>query len=129
MIDVDKFKDSLGKVDWKALREAEVAAGEHCRECGWLIYPPKGRPSLCHKCRDLREDKGEVDHQSRLRCPKCRHLWNVDREDGDIHSEGSHEVCCPECEHEFEVVTNVSYSWESPKLIEEESEIHAATQT
>jgi hypothetical protein len=49
----------------------------------------------------------------------------VESEGGDVYSEGSHGVCCPKCEHEFEVVTEVSYSWRSPALIEKKAEIEA----
>lgn len=125
MISIAAFTDATGKIDWEALRRAEIEAGESCYQCRGMIFPPKGRSSLCNPCRLMREEEGEVDHGSRLRCPKCGHLWKVEREEGDIHSEGSHEVCCPECDHEFEVVTEVSFSWRSPGLIERKDESKA----
>lgn len=125
MIGLDKFTDATGKVDWEGLERARTDVGERCYECGSLVYPEKGCRALCRRCGDLHEDEGEVNHTSRLRCPKCGHLWNADREESELYGEGSHEVCCRVCEHEFEVVTEVSYSWRSPALMEKKAEIEA----
>jgi DNA-directed RNA polymerase subunit RPC12/RpoP len=115
MISIDDYKKD-GKLDWAAYQKAQVDNGEACRECKKYIYPPKGTPSLCYACISLHQDKFEVSHNERIRCPKCGHLWPASDEEGELHSEGTHEVTCPECEAEFEINTSVSYEFTSPAL-------------
>jgi len=129
MTNIAEFRNASGQIDWEALHRAEIEAGECCNLCRGVIFPPRGRSSLCNLCRLIREEEGKVDHRNRLRCPKCRHDWAVEAEDnGELYSEGSHEVCCPVCDHEFEVVTAVSYSWESPGLVVREGDDNAQGQ-
>jgi hypothetical protein len=129
MTNIADFRDASGQINWEALHRAEIEAGESCSQCRGMIFPPKGHSSLCNLCRLIREEEGAVDHSNRLRCPKCRHDWAVETEDtGELYGEGSHDVCCPVCGHEFGVVTTVSYSWESPGMVEREGEVNAEGQ-
>ncbi len=118
MVSIDDHRKKDGGIDWDSYRKAQVASGEACRECGSFIVFGRGVPRLCGSCSALHQDEGDVSHEYRLRCPKCRHLWKVGTDEYDLHQEGTHEVMCPECEHEFDIQTSVSFSFTSPKLME-----------
>jgi hypothetical protein len=109
------FKKPDGNVDWKAYDAAQVANGEKCYRCGGIASLfGRGHRSLCGQCEELDSDRSEVLHDSLVRCPHCRHAWNV--YEGDNYAllkEDTHQVTCPECEREFEVETRVSYSFTS----------------
>lgn len=115
-VDMEQYKDSGGQVDWDAYHKAQVEAGEVCRECGAYIVFSKGKPSLCVACNMMHQDKGEVSHSKRARCPHCAHLFMVQCDDGEVYSDGEHELMCPECDADFTITTTVSYSFSSPAL-------------
>jgi DNA-directed RNA polymerase subunit RPC12/RpoP len=107
--------------------EEKKQSGEKCLMCGEYILclRPPGYSQRCWKCKEL--DGADAVRDNRyVRCPKCRHSWNPFDGDAywenDFFQEGEHDVCCPACEHRFEVTTNVSYSFDSPVLIADEVE-------
>lgn len=121
MVRMDDYKKD-GSWDWAAYRKAQVANGEKCYRCGGYIMTLglRGHRVLCYDCREMDSRKDDVRHENLIRCPKCRHQWPaVGDDDYENYSEGSHAVTCPECEYEFSIETNVSYSFTSPELIEE----------
>jgi DNA-directed RNA polymerase subunit RPC12/RpoP len=105
-----------GRVDWDAYRAAQRANGDRCFVCGATILFGPGHLDRCNACKALDEDRDEVTHDDFVRCPKCRHTMNV-REEYDLFQDGTHELACDECGHEFEVTTVVSYSFRSPELL------------
>ena len=115
MISIEAYTNDEGRTDWEAYRAAQLQAGEYCMSCGAGIVFPKGQPTTCGECRWMAAEEGEVCHGGRLRCPACRHQWDVaDFDVFDLYEEGRHEIMCPECEHEFTVSTDVSYTFTSP---------------
>lgn len=120
MISMKDFEDEKGHVDWKAYREAEEKAGEICFKCGTYIHSLTSEYTQCGECKRL-DKKEEVYHTRFIRCPKCEHLFTPDEERWpgvarDLYEDGEHEVCCQECEHQFEISTQVTYEFQSPKL-------------
>lgn len=76
------------------------------------------RGGMCVCCYGLVSDGGDVDHDSMLRCPKCTETWSVSGcDDGELYGEDVHAVSCPECCHDFEIVTHVSHSFTSPAVL------------
>jgi hypothetical protein len=100
-------------------REAAVANGDDCYQCGRMVSVwggGKGYRRLCHECESLISDPGEVSHSSRIRCPACGHVEEVyEKEDGRIYDEDGHDVYCSECDTEYRIRTMVSYTFTSPK--------------
>ena len=119
-ITTDEYRDGHGGVDWGAHRKACIANGELCSNCGagifLLFHENYGVPALCASCRKLKESTEAVNHRNLIRCPKCKHSWSVDEEDGSLYEEGEQWVMCPECGCDFQVTTEVAYSFESPAL-------------
>lgn len=104
--------------------EDALKSGDACTKCHVGIYRYSYNtviaPALCYECKKL-GDPEEIDHARLIRCPKCRHTWNINDVDGyDHYAEGEHKVECLECEHEFGIVTEVSYTFTSPELEAEE---------
>jgi len=111
------FEDAEGRVDWTAYKKAQEDNGERCITCGSFIIFDKGVRTECRSCKNMDEDDGEIDHDSIIRCPKCRETVTVaDTDMWELYSEDDHDVSCPECDHEFKVVTSVSYSFCSPEI-------------
>ena len=122
IIKIDDFNKD-GKVDWTAYHKARERNGDICTECGAHILWGKGIPSKCNECNSISTDNGEVDHESRVRCPKCRYIWNpYDFEQYKLYEDGTHDASCPECSHDFEVTTYVSYTFSSPEVLSKEIE-------
>jgi len=125
-VKMESFRKPDGSVDWTAYSKAEVANGEKCQGCKTMLLYPKGYPETCGSCRDLVDDAGEVMHDRRVRCPACKHTWSPrDNEDYDVLEDGEHTVSCPECDHEFEVSTSISWTFHSPALKKHEQEEQA----
>lgn len=123
MISFKSFEGPDGKIDWDGYRKAEIAAGDRCYKCGSMIIFGRGYRDQCASCKSLEEDKGEVWHDDKVRCPKCRHLMQVHGSElYDLYDEGEHDVSCQNCDHDFTVSTRVSHSFQSPELIEESAE-------
>jgi DNA-directed RNA polymerase subunit RPC12/RpoP len=107
--------------------EEKRQSGEKCHMCGEYIFclRPPGYSQRCWKCKQL-DGQGDVRDNRYIRCPKCRHTSSPFNEEGywenGLLEEGEHDVCCPACEHKFEVTTNVSYSFDSPAMVAEEAE-------
>jgi hypothetical protein len=122
MIDMKQFEDENGKLDWKAYRHAQVMAGERCSRCGAYIVSVFRKiegPAECAECKNLTE-KGEVSHSTLLRCPECSNSWKPEEQDDyHVYEEGEHEVTCYDCDHSFEISTQVSFEFTSPEKEEE----------
>jgi hypothetical protein len=119
LVKMDDFRKPDGNLDWTAYSKAEVANGERCDSCRSMLLHPTGRPRTCGSCRDLAEDDGEVSHDERVRCPACKHTWNPrDNEEYDLLEDGEHSTTCGECGHDFEVSTSISWTFQSPALVE-----------
>src|SRR5512141_2687507 len=125
MISCEDFKVD-GKVDWDAYRAARLQAGEECIRCGDFIFPPmlpssypaKLGPRLCYSCKEMDTSAEEVDSEDYIRCPYCSHRMSVhDGDSYDLFEDGHHDVSCGECGKDFEVKTSVSYSFESPAMV------------
>lgn len=122
MISFEDFRLADGNIDWRALQQAEVKAGERCYRCYAMIRPltKSTGERLCYDCKQLDEAKTEeVEHQRLIRCPKCSHLSDVTEWDCDyaeVFTDGEHDVQCDECQHEFDISTRVEFYFTSPKL-------------
>lgn len=122
MVNSDDFKKEDGYTDWEAYHKAEEDAGERCYKCGAYNFFASGSKRLCGQCSKI-EESDKFDHDSFVRCPKCKRTWNPGEEDDyEVYADGQHDICCGECGHDFEVSTNVSYSFESPELLEEDKD-------
>jgi hypothetical protein len=99
--------------------EDALKSGDACTRCHIGIHrAPYNKviaPALCHECKQI-DQADELDHRKFLRCPKCKETWDAWDEDCDILADGPHDVTCPECEHEFEILTEVSYNFSSPEI-------------
>ena len=124
MVSLTQFKTADGKTDWGAYRAAQVAAGDICQRCGAYVGffgLDRSGPCSCSSCRELDTEAGDVSHRSFIRCPKCGGTWDpCHSDDYDIFADGDHDVTCPDCEHEFEMVTHVSYTFQSPPRVDGE---------
>lgn len=120
LVKMDSFRKANGKIDWRALHQAQIDNGENCQKCHGHIMFSRGHPALCHQCRKAGGTE-EFWHDSFLRCPKCGHLWDpMACENYDLLADGDHDAHCCECGHNFEMATSVSFSFRSPKRIQEE---------
>lgn len=119
MVNLDNYKKEDGRYDWNAYHRAQVNAGERCTACRQIIIFGNGYPSKCNDCERIQEDADEVSHDSRIRCPKCRHTSPID-DRYELYSEGEHDVSCDECGHDFQISTYVSHSFRSPALLPEQ---------
>lgn len=125
MVDFDDYKDDKGNTDWTAYHKAKVKIGEECLKCGKLIHlegiDTPGHPEECRDCKELCTEDGEVTHNDFIRCPACRNQMRImGGDDYDSYGEGEHEIMCDGCEFEFEITTEVTYTFTSPAILEEE---------
>lgn len=127
LLSYDDYKKEDGSIDWNAYRKAEIANGDLCYQCGGsarLLGGP-GHRVLCGSCERLSTRLNEeVDHASRIRCPKCGyvHVVDGDWDHYEIFAEGEHSLTCSECNHDFTIETHVSYSFTSPPRLDEKQE-------
>jgi hypothetical protein len=102
---------------YKRRHKFELANGDICQKCSAWNFQSHGILWTCPSCHALDTDKGEVESATFVRCPKCKHLHNVN--DCDfvyIYQEGTNSLTCLKCEHEFDVETMITYLFESPAL-------------
>lgn len=123
MISYTDFRNPETKrVDWDALRKAQIAAGEKCTQCGAFILPGKGYPTKCRPCSQLESSAEEVHHHKEVRCPACGETFDAfehaQETEGDLLHDGDHEVSCPECSHNFNITTFVEWTFRSPARIQ-----------
>lgn len=61
--------------------------------------------------------------ESDIYCPWCGEKYEPDYcDDADVlYDEGEHELECPECEKRFRVITNISYSYDTDREVEEDA--------
>ena len=127
MIKIKDFEREDGSTDWDAYHKAEMANGDRCMTCGCYIIPivfqDTHGPRECNSCRNMISDDGEVSHDSRVRCPHCGKITKVDDlAEYGIYEEGELEMNCEECEKEFTVQVQVSYSYTSPERIQRKND-------
>lgn len=67
---------------------------------------------LCFKCEGVIT---EVDCEDEVFCPYCGLEHEADGEDDAFYVEGEHIFVCHECNKEFLVDTNVSYSYSTSR--------------
>lgn len=127
MPDISAYKKKDGSFDaaaynaaYREEREVRKQNGELCSRCERFIIFAKAYPQTCDQCKSLQDPK-EVSHDKEVRCPKCGHSWDpYEHEDYKVLNDGTHDVTCPDCEHDFEVRTWVSHTFVSPARIKEE---------
>ena len=125
IVKIRDFEKEDGSVDWDAYHKAEVANGDRCMTCGGftfnsILHDDCG-PSECNSCKSMASDDDEVSHDSMVRCPHCGKTIRVDDLDEyDIYREGGFELDCVECDEEFTVQVQVSYSYTSPERIKDD---------
>lgn len=118
-----KFNDYKvdGNIDWTAYRKAQTENGEICSKCRSHITFAKGHETACRDCDKLENDDGEVWSDNYIRCPKCSVTWQpYEREHYELLEDGSHDVTCQNCDHDFTVSTSISWTFNSPPKIQEE---------
>lgn len=118
MLKMDQFIDEKGMFDLKKMREAQAAIGEICSNC-WgllienLINPPAiPAPKLCVSCDNLANSDEEVMSDTFVRCPKCKEQISGRTFGGDGH----YFVKCRKCNNEYEIKTDVHYTFTSPAM-------------
>lgn len=129
MISFQQFKREDGSIDWAAFRQAEIEAGERCWQCHAYIISIFDRTNdvpairrFCEPCRRLRDDTGDVDHESRIRCPHCRLsapvAWDQARAYSceGLYRDGETELRCVHCGEVFTVQVHVRYEYLSQSL-------------
>lgn len=110
------FTDDGGFVDREGFWEARKKNGELCQTCEKQVVPHRGAPVECSDCVEAKSSAGIIQHTELVRCPKCGHLFEpAEADQYDLFDHGQHIGWCPECEHEFEVKTDVSYIFTSPR--------------
>jgi hypothetical protein len=120
-VNMDNHKKPDGHIDWTSYEKAKVANGEKCRTCGQYLIFASGYPDECEHCKVVHRSNFAVEHSYLIRCPHCRHEMNVYNDElFDLYDAGYHEVSCTLCDKEFEVETRITYSFESPDIIEDE---------
>jgi hypothetical protein len=123
MISFKDYQKPDGEIDWNAYRAAKIENGQQCYRCESFLIPARGYRALCSSCNTLATDPRAVTHSRLIRCPKCGEQSDAEhRWESGIHGDGEHAIGCYECEHEFTVKTFVSYLFESPARLPEETE-------
>lgn len=133
MPSLETYRKPDGSLDHAAYNDAvkrerieRQGKGELCSRCERFIVYAKGYPQICGECKSLGE-QGEIHHDSEVRCPKCGKSWEVGNgDDYELYGEGSHDVTCGSCDHEFEITTWVSYTFLSPERIHKSEVSHSA---
>lgn len=127
MINFNDHKNEDGSTDWESYRKAQIDAGDRCYKCDVHIsnvrigiFARQASPQMCQACQHLADDCS-VEHEQFFRCPVCGEVTLVfENEYYELCQEGEHNVTCPDCDHKFEVITTVTYSFESPERITQE---------
>ncbi len=121
LVKMDDFKKDDGNIDWREYHRAQVNVGERCKKCETFLTFSKGYATLCHNCKEVEDSKDEVWHDELVRCPKCGRTWKpYESEDYHLLADGEHSATCNECDHSFEISTTISFSFNSPAMIQEE---------
>ena len=127
MVSMKDHEDAQGRVNWKAYTQAKVDAGEECMTCHDFMFDYRGQssPRECYRCRRMHTcTEEEVRHEKLVRCPFCRHEFDIT----DYMSHNceyrwyepeEHDIDCPQCEKTFTVTTHVSYEFTSPAVKED----------
>jgi Zn ribbon nucleic-acid-binding protein len=92
-----------------------------CKECGSATFPPilgnGPAKDICYDCKQIAEDDGEIVTGDKARCPKCRHTMSIHDDNSHWYEDGGHDVTCDNCGYDFRIVSSISVSIESPKML------------
>jgi hypothetical protein len=121
MTDMEDHQTEDDTLDFTAYHKAQVAAGERCTLCGTVLHPGRGCPTKCFDCKSL-DTSGTVSHVTFVRCPACKGRMDMHNDMYEYWDDGDHEISCHHCDHEFEITTDVSRTFESPPLEEGQTE-------
>lgn len=116
-VKLDDFKNVDGTYDFDAYHEAQKENGEICRRCGKFLILEGVNSGICRSCERTDIDKGEVRHETFIRCPYCWELFCPENEECE---EGEHKIDCPKCGKYFEYEVRVDYTFISPPVKEED---------
>lgn len=105
----------------------------NCKKCGKETFVLSWEEHLCRSCRDAMWDEkikadiqsGEVTETScedKIYCPWCGEVYEGDDDYELMYQDGDHEVTCYHCEKSFKVTTNVSVSYDTERIEEDEDE-------
>lgn len=112
---MDDYRRSDGTHDWDALRLAEVENGWNCWQCGQGTLRGGHGRTRCTDCL-LLDGAGEVMHPEFIRCPMCGGIWRPVFDAHVSSRPGSHGVTCLNCDHLFEVTTEIRRAFVSPAM-------------
>src|ERR1017187_3925520 len=103
LINKEDYTKPDGDVDWVAYKKAQIAVGERCPTCRQHIIPAAGKEQHCYSCRKLLEAEGEGYHETFVRCPSCKAMFDPTIDANDIYAEGDHEVTFTVCKKKFTI--------------------------
>lgn len=97
-----------------------------CKTCGKEKRYMMSWETECYSCRKERNRKEiqqqiesgkitEVDCEDEVYCPYCGAVHEAECDDDRFYVEGEYEFTCYECEKEFLVDTQVSYSYSTSR--------------
>ena len=107
------------KITKTQLEDETMDGFEKCIDCRGLIITPGPSPDgRCFDCREAHDDDEAICLNKNVRCPACRNYFDPHASEYYTLLEyGDHDVICPECDYEFEIETNIEWSFDSPAMI------------
>jgi uncharacterized protein YbaR (Trm112 family) len=93
---------------------------DRCPQCTGPILNWEDEPKqeLCNECQTFaRCDNDEkAPHPRMIQCPYCNAFEVVQNtDDHEIYEEGNHSICCPNCNEDYEIKTEIKYVFWSLK--------------
>ena len=117
-MDEENYIKSDGFFDYDAYHAALVARGRRCWQCGAVLMPALGTPTLCPPCTTLHNTPGAVAHPTHIRCPHCAHIWDFSTQhfyDPPVSACAAvYTVKCPRCETDFSMEWRLIFIYKSP---------------
>lgn len=117
MTSITDFVDENQRVNVGKYRQALRDAGEACNSCNGFISHPNGSPTVCYNCRTL-SSREQMANDQCVRCPNCGHEFNVWQHTDYylLWDSGTHPVECTECNTQFDIQTQITYTFVSPAM-------------
>jgi transposase-like protein len=95
-----------------------------CEKCG-KEFTPFLYDTMCYSCKKKKHQEDiadeikngetdETDCEDEIYCPYCGELYEPDCE-YELYEEGEHDLTCGECDKEFIVTVNISYSYDTKR--------------